>query len=257
MTSRHRLSRLAPPMMILLALFALTVQGCFHSSSGGGGGGTPNADPAGYYDSGDVQGGSVAVNDLQAMVTGNRIMMMSVANELLYDGTITGINGNDFTATFTIYTSGETPIAATAIGTITGDSTITGTLTGSGVGSGQFSLLYASTNDQAAAVVSAWRGAGGGFDVFGFTVDDAGNLTHDRSAGLLPFDTCKMKGMTNSVTGTRLYSVNVELTGCFNPAVNGSYTGLATTRDENTTGIRLVYAVSNDSYTLSGEFNPD
>ena len=78
---------------------------------------------------------------------------------------------------------------------------------------------------------------GGGFDVVGFTVDDAGNLTHGRSTGLRPFDSCKMNGMTNSV--------------------NGTYTGLATTRDENTTGICLVYEVSNDSYTLSGEFNPD
>ena len=255
MTSRHRLSRLAPPMMILLALFALTVQGCFHSSSSGGG--TPNANPTGYYDSGDVQGGPVAVNDLQAMVTGNRIMMMSVSNELLYDGIITDINGSDFTAAFTIYTSGEAPVTATASGTITGSSAITGTLTGSGIGSGQFNLVYAITNDQTAAITSAWRGAGGGFYVFGFTVDDAGNLTHDRSATSMPFDTCKMKGMTNPVNGTRLYSVNVELTGCFNPAVNGTYTGLTTTRDENTTGIRLVYAVSNNTYTLSGEFNPD
>jgi len=184
-------------------------------------------------------------------------MMMSVANELLYDGIITDINGSDFTAAFTIYTSGEAPVTATASGTITGGAAITGTLTGSGIGSGQFNLVYAITNDQAAAVVSAWLGVGGGFDEFGFTISDDGGLTHDESAGSTLFDTCKMNGMVTPVDGTRLHSVNVELTDCDDLAVNGTYTGLTTTRDENTTGIRLVYAVSNNTYTLSGEFNID
>ena len=139
-----------------------------------------SADPAGYYSNAgtanveDAGGGALVINDLQGMVDGNRIMMMSVANELLYDGTITNmeIKGDfttDFTADFTIYTSGENPMNATVSGTITAGSSITGTLTGSGVGNGQFSLLYAATNDQAAAVVSAWLGAGGGFNEFGFT----------------------------------------------------------------------------------------
>ena len=244
-----------------MALLALVLQGC-----GDGVRILPpsDADPAGYYinkgtasvDSG--AGGTIAIDDLQALVDGKRIMMLSVAHELLYDGTITSISGSDFTANFTIYTGGKNPLTATASGTITAGSSITGILTGSGVGSGQFTLLYATTNDQAAAMTRAWRGSGGGFDVFGFTIDGAGELVHDKTAGASPFDTCKMNGTVTPVSGTRLYSVDVELTDCDDLDVNGSsYTGLTTTRDESTTDDRLVYMVSNGTYTLSGEFNID
>ena len=87
---------------------------------------------------------------------------MGEAKGLLYYGTITNISGNDFTADFTVYTDGANPMAATASGTITEGSSISGTLTGSGMGSGTFSLLYANTNDQTAAMVRPWAGAGGG-----------------------------------------------------------------------------------------------
>jgi len=71
-----------------------------------------------------------------------------------------------------------------------------------------------------------------------------------------------MNGTVSPVSGTRLYRVNVELTGCFvsgfngGPNVNGTYTGLTTTRDGNT-GDLLVFSVANGTYTLSGEFNID
>ena len=224
------------------------------------------ADYAGYYNntgSASVEngmGGTILVNDLQAMVNGDgtRIIMMSAANKLLYDGTISNISGNDFTADFTIYTDGENPVTASASGTITAGSSITGTLTGTGVGSGTFSLLYATTNDQAAAVTRTWLGFDGvGFDQFGFIIDGTGNLAHDRTAGSTLFDTCKMNGTVVPVSGTRLYHVDVALTDCNDPIVDGDYTGLTTTRDESVTDDRLVFAVSNGTYTLSGEFNPD
>ncbi len=93
--------------------------------------------------------------------------------------------------------------------------------------------------------------------MFGFTIDAAGNLAHDRAAGVNPFDTCKMNGTVTPVSDTRLYSVAVDLTDCNDSQVNGFYTGLTTTRDGSATNDRLVYSVSNDTYTLSGEFNPD
>jgi len=74
-------------------------------------------------------------------------MMMSTANKLLYDGTITNISGNDFTAEFIIFTDGENPMTATARGTITEGSKIEGTLIGSGAGSGTFSLLNGTNNE--------------------------------------------------------------------------------------------------------------
>jgi len=252
-------SRSTPFLMVTLMFFILVLQGC---GGGGNGGGDSNADPTGYYiNTGDVQGGAMLVNDLQAMVADNRIIMMSAGNKLLYDGTIININGNDFTANFIIYTDGENPVAATANGTITAGSSITGTLTGTGVGSGTFNLLYAATNDQAAVVVSAWRSVaegGGGFDLFGFTIDGIGNLVHDRDAGFGQlFNSCKMNGGVTFLNGTRLYRVEVDLTDCNDLVVNGPYTGLTTTRDESATNDRLIFSVSNGNYTLSGEFNID
>jgi len=252
--------RLTPFPVVLLALCILTVQGCFHSG-GGGGGGTNNANPVGYYSSGDVLGGSIAVDDLQAMVAGNRIMMLSATNKLLYDGTITNITGNDFTANFTIYTDGENPITTTASGMITTNSSITGTLSGTGVGSGTFSLLYATTNDQAAAMVRTWAGAGGGFDNFAFIIDDTGSLVHKTTAGMAPFDTCQMNGTVIPVSGTRLYNVNVTMTLCNDSMVNGTYTGLTTTRDGTGTDDRLVFLISrdlpDDAYAFAGELDDD
>ncbi len=66
-----------------------------------------------------------------------------------------------------------------------------------------------------------------------------------------------MNGTVTPVSGTRLYSVGVDLTDCDDLSVNGAYTGLATTKDGIATNDRLVYAVSNGTYTLSGEFNQD
>ncbi|PCI10854.1 MAG: hypothetical protein COB71_12075 [Thiotrichales bacterium] len=96
---------------MLLALAALALPGCFHSDDDP----APappvvDADPSGYYSAGGAQNGVTDVTDLQAMIAGERLIMISFANSLLYDGTITSISGNDFTADFTIYTDGENPV---------------------------------------------------------------------------------------------------------------------------------------------------
>jgi len=249
-----------PLFLVVLALLILLLPGCFHSGSGGDG--TSNANPTGYY-TGTASvntgaGGALAVNALQVMVDGNRIRMLDVDNMLVYDGTLS-ITDNAFTAEFTLYTDGGNPVMLSASGMITAGSSITGTLTGTGAGSGTFNLLYAATNDQAAAIASTWLGAGGGFDEFGFTIDAAmGSLVHKTTAGSGQlFDTCKMNGTITSVSNTRLYFVDVDLTDCNDLVVNGTYTGLTTTRDEDATDDRLVFIVSDGRYTLSGEFNID
>lgn len=258
---------------MLLAFAALALPGCFHNDDDPA---PPppivDANPTGYYSGlngttsvSDGADGTIPLDDLQAMVSGNRIMMLSVDDKLLYDGTITSISGNSYTADFAIYSDGENPVQATASGTIITGSSISGTLSGTGIGNdGTFNLLYANTNDQAAAVVDVtWRSerAGGGFDEFGFEIDDAGNLTHDENAsfGSLFFQ-CKMNGTVTAINGTRLYHVDVELTLCGNSStsvINGNYTGLATTKDGFGTNDRLVFLVSNSLYALSGEFEDD
>ncbi len=229
-----------------------------------------DANPAGYYiNTGaasvdDGMSGTIDINDLQAMVNGNRIMMMSAANKLLYDGIITTLSGNSFTADFTIYTDGIDPVSATASGTITTGSSITGTLIGSGVGSGTFSLLYASTNDQLADIARVENVAGANttwMALIGnaiieqeFIIDNIGVITHVFTTAVGIFDSCKLDGTITPITNSSLYSVSVMLTDCTNGAVNGTYTGLATSRTDASEDDILVFAVTNGSYSPNADF---
>jgi len=265
----HRLKlRFSPLLMIFLALFALVVQGCFHSSSGGGKiGVTPDADPAGYYiNTGtasvdDGASGTIDINDLQAMVHGDRIMMMSTAKGLLYDGIITSITGNAFMADFTIYTDGENPMNATASGTITTASSITGTLTGAGVGSGIFSLLYDDTASNTEADLARikdreWDGDGAIGPNYAFTIDTQGVLANTIKAGFnVPiFDFCEINGTVMPINGTSLYEVAATLTSCDVPAVNNTnYTGFAVSRTDSVMDDTLVLVLSNGAYSPNGE----
>jgi len=191
--------------------------------------------------------------------------MMSAANGLLYDGTITSISENDFTATFMIYTDGENPIPATATGTITQGSSITGTLTGSGAGSGIFSLGYAISNNQAAAISRiantaghiTWEGdlAGKPGFIYDYSIDNLGVLTHGTDVTIGIFDACDINGSVSPISGTSLYEVSVSLFGCTNPLVDGTtYTGLATSRSDSTVDDTLVLGVTNGTYSPFGDF---
>jgi len=270
--------RLAALPLILLVLTSLVLQGCFHDDDDPAPVvvPVPDATPAGYYTNtgtasvSDGAGGTLSITDLQAMVNGNRIMMMSTTEELLYDGTITDISGNDFTADFTIYYRGEKPTESTATvtGQITEGSSITGTLIGSGVGSGTFSLLYASTNSEVAAISriengpgkTDWLGAIGfpGFE-HEFAIDNAGVLLTTRNATGRVFDSCDFAGTITPIGGSSLYSVSVSLSGCNSGAASegsadGDYTGFASSRSQTNPDDRLVFAVSDGRYSPNTDF---
>jgi hypothetical protein len=250
--------------LILLVLIALVLQGCFHNDDDPAPVVVPDANPAGYY---DVTGtasveGAPNITDLQALMNGNRLMMMSDANGLLYDGTITDITENSFTADVVVYKDGESTGTATASGTITEGSSITGTLTGSGFGSGTFSLTYALSNSQAAdlarvenAASLSWRGEGLRFES-DFNIDDQGILTHVQSTLDGVYDTCRINGTIVPVNNSSLYSVNVTLTQCdLHSELNGVHTGLSATRDDLGVDDRLVFMISNTAFAYFGEFN--
>jgi len=250
---------------LLLVLSALVLSGCLHSDDDDDPVPVLDANPTGYYiNTGYVEDGSVAVDDLQAMVFDNRIMMLSAANELLYDGTITSINGNSFTADFTIYTEGRFPVTATANGTIISGSSISGTLNGSGVGSGTFALLYAMTNGEVADVArienvagvnTSWKGKTGGSPApQEFLIDNTGTLTEVDFTGGGVFSNCDLDGNITPISNSSLYSVSVELTECGSSTRNGTYTGLATSRTDATEDDTLVLAVSNGQYGMDGDF---
>ena len=138
--------------------FVLAFISLLSACGGGGDDAVVNANPTGYYTGTAAvfvgTAPAVDVQDLQGLVDGNRFMAMSEAQELLYDGTITSINGNTFSATVTVYKDGALVVGSptTFTGTIIQGSQITGTFSGTGDWRGTFTLGYALSNNQAATL---------------------------------------------------------------------------------------------------------
>jgi asparagine N-glycosylation enzyme membrane subunit Stt3 len=259
-------------LLVLLAGMAV-VQGC----GGGGSSSTPpNANPTGYYSNNGTamvkqadDMTDLSISDLQAMVSGNRIMMMSAANNLLYDGTITSINQSSFSATFTIYDNGQNPVTASATGMITQGSSVTGTLSGTGLGNGTFSLTYALGNSNPAAIAriategtgTGWIGSTGSINQHQYTVLNTGVLLAEDTVGGATFDSCEMSGTFVPVAGSNVYTISVTVSNCVDTIsspgtlINGTnYTGLAATRSQTSTDDRMIFSVSNGSFDLNTEF---
>jgi hypothetical protein len=246
-------------------------------SCGGGGGGGPvvNANPTGYYiNTGslsmvDINGDPLfSATDLQAMIYNNRIMLMSVNEGVSIDGTITSLSGNDFSATVVIYHNGVKLAAggnADISGTISStNKAISGSFTDSAGGSGTFTLNYASSNSEIAAISRVenntnWDGkiGGSGFD-FGFDINNIGTIIQDITVYDGEFNSCDMTGTIAPISGTNLYSVSltINIPSCANTNVYAlnNYTGLATTRQLTNPDDTLVWIVTNGSYSIASEF---
>ena len=250
---------------LLVLLAGLALQGC------GGGSSTPNADPTGYYDvtgtatvKADDNTTDLPISDLQGMVNGNRFTAMSAAEGLVYDGTLTIVNVDTFTANISIYRDGSLLTTATASGTITQGSSITGTLTGTGAGNGTFRLTYALSNNQAAAlsrvqsnVDEMWFSViGGSLNFgFGFVVAGTGEITHRQTADSGVFNGCVVaSGTMTPVSNTNVYQATFTLSSCSNNTVDGTYTGLASTRAQSVADDRLVLVASKTAFCIHGEF---
>jgi len=261
-------SRLASIPLILLVLIVLALQGCFHGDDDP----VPDANPAGYYTKKDTvtvsDGGSstIAIDDLQAIVHESRIMMMSVSKELLYDGTITSIDGNDYTAEFTIYKDAVFDSTATAAGQITTGASITGTLSGSGFGDGEFSLLYDSANNEVASIArienttnATWGAKIGGNAAiadFEFIIGSEADVIDDvnNTSGL--FHACIIApGSTAfSMADTIFYEAYFLIRCPGFVAPEGDYSGLITMRTDATVDDTLVLMMNNGTYSFSGDF---
>ncbi len=231
----------------------------------------------GYYTgSADVKADNNTTNlnipDLRAMVNGNRLMLMSLDQQLLYDGTIT-ITGSNYSGSVTLYKSGAristTPIAVS--GTITAGSNIAGTLAGSGAGNGTFDVLYnTSVNAQAASLArvvstverSYWGGAFYLPYSFGntnlFKVVDGGNLEHVDEPNNGYFSGCRFEG--NSilpVVNSSLYQFDITFSSCDEIARQSNYTGLVTNLSVTTAptdGDLLLVGFSNGESAGFSEF---
>ncbi len=201
----------------------------------------------GYYTgTADVKADNNTTNlnipDLRAMVNGNRLMLMSLGQQLLYDGTIT-ITGSNYSGSVTLYKSGAristTPIVVS--GTITAGSKIAGTLAGSGAGNGTFDVLYnLSLNAQAASLArvvntvtrSVWGGAF--YQPYAsdtatlFKISEEGGLEHFGISISGYFSGCAVRG--DKITPTPdsgIYLFNVIFDECDQLNLRNSYTGLS------------------------------
>ncbi|MCF6212357.1 MAG: hypothetical protein L3K24_17245 [Gammaproteobacteria bacterium] len=260
--------------MLLLALFALALQGC-----GDGVRILPpsDADPTGYYtNNGDLEvmradntaPRSSTVNDLQGMVTDGQLMMLSDTENLTYVGTFT-VSGNDINGTVTVYeadvmTQQDVPLT----GQITAGSTITGTLGGTGAANGTFTLNYAPLVDNGPVDMDtvtrrlSWEPVTGNPPAIPFLDMAAGarpapaiNMTSAGSGSEI-FDNCGFTGRVDPITGTHLYRVSVTMVDCVDKAILATpvYTGLASVRSEVSSNDRLILVMTNGAYDFSGEY---
>jgi hypothetical protein len=265
-------------LLVMIGTVAL-LQAC---GGGGGGSETPPPPPViaspGYFDNVSTLGGAdvysdtantipLHIGDLQAMVNGNKLSLVSVTNNLAYYATFTGLTGNNYTANVSIYKDNIPYGNTTLSGTLVAGTSLTGTFatTGTGFGNGTFKLDYSLANSSVAAisrivrdnstVPANWRNIVIVASFSTFQIDSTGVLHNALPAGSGNFAGCDINGSVTTIPSTALYQVSMTLTNCTtNTITNGAYTGLATSRTESATDDRLVVAVTNGVYSMNGEF---
>lgn len=260
--------------MALLAILGV-LSGCGGGGGGGGGGAPPvvNLDPTGYY-TGTVP--TLSIPDLQAMIYNNRLIMVSKAQGLYYDGAIT-VSGNAITNnTDTLVQYSLPGIAnntATLNATINPDRSISGTVVRSiNSDSHAFTLSYATgrTNSTVADIVNtapanpSWSGTLYNLNTDTLTFNLADNLAGSAAMSTITplagtatnFQNCVFTGTLRPISGTSLYEASITATGCATiNASGGPYTGFAALRTTATLNDTLVMAVSiNFTYAVFGEF---
>ena len=225
-----------------------------------------DADPKGYYDSGTAavkltdNTTDLEISDLQGMVSGNRFMLISVSEVLLYDGTM-NITGDTFTATVNIYKDGVLlPDTATVSGAITTASSLTGVLTGVGAGNGTFSLTYSLNNEPSDLSridrIEGWSGPlnGASFEPVTTFISESGEISRngDFFSVTPAIAGCGIDAGSTvlPISGLNIYNVTITFSTCTDSAADGNYTGFATT--QSVADEVLVLAYSNDSFSASG-----
>ncbi|MCP4993525.1 MAG: hypothetical protein GY934_07045, partial [Gammaproteobacteria bacterium] len=204
-----------------------------------------HADPKGYYTGtasvkADDDLTDRALTDLEGMISGDRFMILSNTEAVLYDGTITQISGSNFTATVDIYIFGVMQASIPASGSIITESTITGTLEGEGVGNGTFTLTYDLNNADSdlARVTGDWQGPLNGtlVDAGNLIISPAGVITRDlphifySSDFVLGYCDYAPGSTVEAIPDVNVYALTLNLVGCNNPEVDGEHTGFITTQ---------------------------
>ena len=263
--------------MLLVMLGSLALQGCGGGSSGNS---TPPGINAGmdYYDNVSNNGGGdiftdtnnttqVHISDLQAIVKGDQLMLVSVSENVAWFAKLTKFSSGSYTADVRVYKDNMPLGTATLTGTLTAGTAITGTLTGTGTayGNGTFSLDISAENTTQADVANLvmnnpnfW----GNFNLPSgsiFFIDSSGVVTNNSGgAAVGNFFNCEITGSVSAVANSALYKFQITLINC-DPTVvaaNGNYSGYAMTRSASATNDTLVVALENSTngYSMYGEF---
>ncbi len=227
-------------------------------------------DPTGYYTNTgfvDVKAGDDMtqrlVTDIQGMVTGEQLMLLSDTESLTYTGTFT-MNENNFSGSVTLYEAGVmTQENIPVNGLITEGARITGTLDGTGAANGTFQLDYAPLADNGPvdmAMVIPTLGWSPVNNSESFTInigDDVApipNFGHGGS-GQGVFDRCGFQGRIEPVLGVHLYTVSGVMNDCDNTDIlmPETYSGLVSVRG-TVPNDRLIVVLINGTYGISGEY---
>ena len=206
-----------------------------------------------------------AVSDLQIMISGTRIMMMSDAQALLYDGTF-AVSGNDLTSTVTIYHNGDVKGTAVLNATITEGSQLTGSFTGTELGNGTFVSTFSNLSNTASALSQVYNIATiywnadlneaplTDFSGFEFEIDNAGKMIDSVASSSPTFQNCNVSTTGSTflpIANTSLFAVSINFSTCTTAAVEvGTYTGFAQLKTATT----LAITVSNGTYAFADDF---
>lgn len=248
------LSLIAAVFISLTGLLGL--QACSSSSTPAP---TPDQDASGLFKSGTAELNSSAtmLTDLRAFVHNGRIIVFSVAGNLLFDGQMGTITGDDYTATVDVYETGvKTQSGVAVTGKVTSQSQITGTIAGTGNASGTFTLTFdtlyskAATFDRVDTSSSKFIGsvyntvpsaATNNFDFFSST-------NYDLTAFTSSSNRCRIAASYLTDSSINIYQLTETLTqtdpGC-TMSTTPVYTGFASVVDGTTTDDTLLYATSN------------
>lgn len=262
---------------LLLVGLVIGLQGC-----GGGGGGTPppgittDQDGSGIYTGTATVDVNTPITDLKGIVYNNRIMFFSAtaSPHVLYDGTITSVTNDDYTATVNVYENGvltadKTGIAVT--GKVLTANKITGTLGTAGTAgnhNGTFSLTYDSIYERGATLAridaDGLNQATG--QTYG-TLDLSGEYLFNSSFsfGFLGTgsSTCQI-GDVYSIpdAAVNVYAINnIDIvdpsTTCQDSYEGTGYSGLITVVDDSVDGAdsRIVIAYTNGTNSVFGIVN--
>lgn len=229
---------------------------------------TPDQEASGLYKDGiaDLDGSALMLNDLRGFVHEGRVIIFSATSNLLFDGTVTAITGDEYTATVDVYENGiKTQTAVAVTGMVTSQSQISGTISGTGNASGTFTLTFDLAYDRGATadridteITSAPWGGPVKMSIVGVDTDNFDTFSNAtgydfRSGKGDPLTTCIHVGSI-SITNpaVNIFSMQESITDKFEcvSLVSASYSGFAAVVDGTGTDDMLLYAVIDGTHSV-------